>query len=144
MRAGLPRSGSLAARGLNTRSHITLTVTLARLLVLRPQSLPTFSRLSLRKFRNFLLKGSLFGKPTLTLSSELFSENQFPDYLGTFPIHLPHFRNFRNFCLDGKRAKSRDKFATTVPGYGILPSNSDESKKILAQSKVYLDNTSSK
>lgn len=81
-------------------------------------------RLSLQKFRNFLVKGSLFGKPTPGLSSELFSENQFPDYLGTFSIHFSHFRNIRNFCLDGKHAKSRDKFAATVPGYSILPSNS--------------------
>lgn len=58
-------------------------------------------RLSLQKFRNFLVKGSLFGKPTPGLPSELFSENQFPDYLGTFSIHFSHFRNIRNFCLDG-------------------------------------------
>ena len=107
-----------------TRSHVTLAVTLARLLVLRyssrvfeekrdcSQSIPTFSKLSYWEFLfhltfpleipQFSVERFAFRTSTSGLFStpELFSKNQFPDYLGTFPIHLSQLRNFRNFCLD--------------------------------------------
>ena len=86
-------------------------------------------RLSHRKFRNFLLKGSFI---RIIFNTRIFFKKPISGLSGNFPNP---FCNFRNFCLDGKHAKSRDKIGTTVPGYSILP-KSDESKKPFAQSKV--------
>ena len=101
-----------------TRSHITLAVTLARLLVLRYSSRVfeekrdcSFSKLSYWEFLfhltfpleipQFSVERFAFRKSSGIFSTpELFSKNQFPDYLGTFPIHLSQLHNFRNFCLD--------------------------------------------